>query len=157
MGECQEEVLNLEPVFGLKATVTVLSVATDGAYVEIDLVLEPGGHTDLHSHPEQEETYGVLDGTLDVFRGGRWHTVSAKESLTVPRGTTHAFRNVLGAILARAGVDVTLVARQAHVRRDPGARLLAGGVLGSIRIALDAQEHLDSKLDVTLLQPRHRI
>jgi len=56
-------------------------------------MLEPRGHTSIHFHPEQEETYEVLDGRLEVFRDGDWHAVPAGESLTVPRGANHAFRN----------------------------------------------------------------
>jgi len=93
MGESQERVLNLRPVFGLEATVTTPSAATDGAYVEMDIVLKPRGHTNIHYHPEQEETYEVLNGTLEVFRDGDWHKVPAGESLAVPRGAVHAFRN----------------------------------------------------------------
>jgi quercetin dioxygenase-like cupin family protein len=93
MSESQKEVLDLRSVFGLEATVTVPSAATNGAYVEIDVMLEPKGHTNLHYHPEQEETFKVLDGTLEVFRDGGWHQVPVGESMTVPRGATHAIRN----------------------------------------------------------------
>jgi quercetin dioxygenase-like cupin family protein len=93
MSESEKEALNLRSVFGLEATVTTPSAATDGAYVEMDVTLEPKGHTNIHYHPEQEETYEVLGGTLEVFRDGDWHKVPAGESLTVPRGAVHAFRN----------------------------------------------------------------
>jgi quercetin dioxygenase-like cupin family protein len=89
----EKKVLDLRSIFGLEATVTTPAVATDGAYFEIDAVLEPAGHTTNHYHREQEETFQVLDGTLEVFRNGDWHKVPAGESLTVPRGATHAFRN----------------------------------------------------------------
>jgi quercetin dioxygenase-like cupin family protein len=89
----EKKVLNLRSVFGLEATVTTPSTATDGAYVEMDIVLEPGGHTNLHYHPEQEETFQVLEGTLEVFRDGDWYKVPAGESVTVPRKATHWFRN----------------------------------------------------------------
>jgi hypothetical protein len=36
-----EKALDLRSVFGLEATVTTPSAATDGAYVELDVVLEP--------------------------------------------------------------------------------------------------------------------
>ncbi|MGH2663494.1 MAG: cupin domain-containing protein [Actinomycetota bacterium] len=91
MSGSEKKVLNLRSVFGLEATVTTPSAATDGAYVEMDIMLEPGGDTNIHYHPEQEETYDVLDGTLEVFR--EWHAVPAGESLTVPHGARHAFRN----------------------------------------------------------------
>jgi mannose-6-phosphate isomerase-like protein (cupin superfamily) len=82
----EKKVLNLRSVLGLEATVTTPSATTDGAYVELDVMLEPGGHTTIHYHPEQEETYQVLEGTLEVFRDGDWHKVPAGESLTVPVG-----------------------------------------------------------------------
>jgi quercetin dioxygenase-like cupin family protein len=89
----EKKVLDLRPIFGLQATITTPTVATDGAYFEIDDVLESGGHTTNHYHPAQEETFEVLDGTLELFRDGGWHKVPAGESSTVPRGATHAFRN----------------------------------------------------------------
>jgi quercetin dioxygenase-like cupin family protein len=92
-GESEKKLLNLRSLFGLEATVTTPAAATDGAYVELDVVLEPGGHTTNHYHPAQEETFQVLHGTLEVFRDGDWHKVPAGESSTVPRGATHAFRN----------------------------------------------------------------
>jgi quercetin dioxygenase-like cupin family protein len=91
--DSERKVLNLRSVFGLEATITTPAVATDGAYVELDVMLEPGGGTNAHIHPKQEETFEVLDGTLEVLRGGRWQAVSAGDSVTVPRGATHAFRN----------------------------------------------------------------
>ena len=45
----------------------------------------------IHYHPEQEETYRVLEGTLEVFCDDRWCMVSAGESPTVPRGAVHGF------------------------------------------------------------------
>jgi len=87
------EVLDLRSIFGLEATVTTPAVATDGAYVEMDMVLEPGGHTNDRYHPAQEKTFQVLAGTLEIFWDGDWHKVPAEESSTVPRGATHAARN----------------------------------------------------------------
>jgi mannose-6-phosphate isomerase-like protein (cupin superfamily) len=93
MNESRQKVLNLRSVFGLEATVTTPSEATNGAYVELDILLEPGGHTTLHTHPQQEETFAVLDGTLEVFRDGGWHPVPAGQTLAVPLGVVHAVRN----------------------------------------------------------------
>lgn len=89
----EKKVLKLGSVFGLEATVSTPSATTDGAYVEMDMVLEPSGHTDPHYHPGQEETFAVLDGTLEVLRDGDWHQVPAGESVSVPRGGVHAIRN----------------------------------------------------------------
>ena len=93
MSEPQEKVLDLRSVFGLQATVTTPSEATSGAYVEMDVMAQPGSVTLIHYHPEQEETYQVLEGTLEVFRDDRCHSVPAGESLMVPQRTVHGFRN----------------------------------------------------------------
>jgi hypothetical protein len=41
-GESEKKLLNLRSLFGLEATVTTPAAATDGAYVELDVVLGPG-------------------------------------------------------------------------------------------------------------------
>ena len=73
----QGKVLDLRAVFGLQATVTTPSEATGGAYVGMDVTAQPGSATKIHYHPEQEETYRVLEGTLEVFRDDRWRAVPA--------------------------------------------------------------------------------
>ena len=93
MREPQGKVLDLRSIFGLQATVTVPSETTGGAYVEMDVMAQPGSETLIHYHPEQEETYRVLEGALEVFLDGRWRAVRSGESLTVPRGAVHGFRN----------------------------------------------------------------
>jgi mannose-6-phosphate isomerase-like protein (cupin superfamily) len=93
MSESQEKVLDLRSVFGLEARVTTPASATGGEYVEMDVTAEPGSETLIHYHPEQEEIYRVLEGTLEVYRDGRWGAVPAGESLTITRGTVHGFRN----------------------------------------------------------------
>lgn len=93
MNQSHGQVLDLHAIFGLKAVVTVPSATTDGAYVEMDVTAAPGSKTLIHRHPKQEETYHVLEGTLEVFRDGQWHPVPTGEAFTVPQGTVHGFRN----------------------------------------------------------------
>jgi mannose-6-phosphate isomerase-like protein (cupin superfamily) len=91
--EAQERILDLRSIFGLTARVTDSAAETDGAYVKMDCTAEPGSSTNLHIHPEQEETYEVLEGALEVFLDGRWHPVPSGESFSVSAGAFHAFRN----------------------------------------------------------------
>lgn len=90
-------VLDLRSVFGVEARVTTPAASTGGAYVEMDCTVAPGSATMIHYHPEQEETYRVLDGTVEVFLDGGWRALAPGESLTVPRGVVHGFRNASGA------------------------------------------------------------
>lgn len=89
----QEKVLDLRSIFGVQARVTTPASATDGEYVEMDCVAEPGSGTTVHYHPEQEETFEVITGTLEVLREGQWSAVHVGQTHHVPRGTVHAWRN----------------------------------------------------------------
>lgn len=90
-------VLDLRSVFGIEARVTTPAASTSGAYVEMDCTVAPGSATMIHYHPDQEESYRVLEGTLEVFLEGRWRAVQPGESLTVPPGAVHGFRNASAA------------------------------------------------------------
>lgn len=93
MSDSRGKILDLRSVFGLTATITTPAEVTDGAYVVMDVIAEPGSRTTIHMHPEQDETYEVLEGTLDVLHDGRWNQVSTGETFTVPTGDLHGFRN----------------------------------------------------------------
>lgn len=62
-----------------------------------------------------------------------------------------AIGSVLGGLLARAGEDVTLIARQAHVEAIKRNGLLIDGVLGEFTVNVDAAEKLDFRPDIVLL------
>jgi mannose-6-phosphate isomerase-like protein (cupin superfamily) len=47
----------------------------------------------VHVHPSAEESYEVIEGALDVFLDGKWNTLRAGESATVPAGVPHTLRN----------------------------------------------------------------
>ena len=46
-----------------------------------------------HMHPNSEESFEVLEGSLDVFKDGAWTTLRPGETATVPAGAPHTFRN----------------------------------------------------------------
>lgn len=55
--------------------------------------LEPTGPTPpLHVHPNAEESYDVLEGSIEVSIDGEWQKVSAGESAVVPAGLHHTLR-----------------------------------------------------------------
>jgi quercetin dioxygenase-like cupin family protein len=156
MGGSQGKVLDLRSVFGLQATVTTPSEATSGAYVEMDVTAQPGSETLIHYHPEQEETYQVLEGTLEVFRDDRWRAVPAEESLTVPRGAVHGFRNTSEMPVRFLNVHRPALAFQKHLETlDRLSR--AGKIRGTkdprslIYMSMSAVEH---RPDVTVKPPQ---
>jgi len=72
-----DDVVDLRSVFGVEARVTMPSAATGGAYVEMECTVEPGSGSMIHYHPDQEKTYRVLEGTLEVFRERTWRPALA--------------------------------------------------------------------------------
>jgi len=62
-----------------------------------------------------------------------------------------AVGSLLGGLLARAGEDVTLIARQAHAEAIRAAGLRITGVLGDFAVRVNAAEALDFRPDLVLL------
>jgi mannose-6-phosphate isomerase-like protein (cupin superfamily) len=88
-----DRILNLRAVFGVSAQVTNPSAATSGASVEMECTADPGSGTMVHYHPDQEETFHVLEGTMEVLRDGAWISLQAGHMHVVPKGDVHAWRN----------------------------------------------------------------
>jgi quercetin dioxygenase-like cupin family protein len=67
---------------------------TDGRLLAFDLVLAPDGQVPGgHVHPEQEERFEVLAGTVRFRKGLRSVLATAGDELVVPPGTYHRFAN----------------------------------------------------------------
>jgi len=62
-----------------------------------------------------------------------------------------AVGSVIGALLARARKDVTLIARQEHIRAIENKGLLLDGALGEFTVNLKAAAELDFRPDLALL------
>lgn len=62
-----------------------------------------------------------------------------------------AIGSLIGGLLARAGEDVTLIARQGHVEAIQAKGLLIEGVLGRLTIPVKASQALDFRPDLALL------
>lgn len=120
------------PISGERITITKRPRATGDA-LAWELMLAPGGHVPgSHSHPEQEERFTMLDGTM-TFRVG-WRRTLARpgDVIVVPPGTVHHFANP-GPVPARVAVESTpalrteamLEAAAALGRARPGPLALA--------------------------------
>jgi mannose-6-phosphate isomerase-like protein (cupin superfamily) len=53
-----------------------------------------------HVHPHNVEVFEVLEGEVELLFGSEWRTVRAGESVTVPAGARHTFRNHSGRFAA---------------------------------------------------------
>jgi quercetin dioxygenase-like cupin family protein len=65
----------------------------EGEVLEVDTWVEPGGGVTPHVHPGMEERFTVLSGRASFLSGREWSEASAGETVVVPAGARHAYRN----------------------------------------------------------------
>lgn len=64
-----------------------------GELLEINSWVEPGGGVTPHVHPRMDEVFTVVEGRASFLAGRTWTEAAAGESVVVPAGTRHAYRN----------------------------------------------------------------
>jgi quercetin dioxygenase-like cupin family protein len=83
------------PVSGERIVIRTTAAETGGELLEWDLFLAAGGRVpSSHSHPEQEETFSVIEGRMRFRLGLRSITAGPGDTVTVPPRTVHHFANV---------------------------------------------------------------
>jgi quercetin dioxygenase-like cupin family protein len=94
------------PVSGEQITFLQTAADTAGELLEFELSLSPDGHVPgAHVHPEQEERFHVLEGTMKFRMGMRRIVAEAGDTVVVPAGRVHRFANG-GDTTARCRVEV---------------------------------------------------
>lgn len=71
----------------------VNSEDTGGAFSIVESNLCGREVTNLHRHPDMDEAFYVVEGTLTVYADGKTHSLGAGSYFFVPRGTPHAQGN----------------------------------------------------------------
>lgn len=86
--------LDFHPAFGERWEITKSTEDTSGELFESTLWLDPHmPGPPPHVHPTTEESFEVLEGSLDVFKDGEWTTLRPGEKATVPPNVRHTFRH----------------------------------------------------------------
>jgi quercetin dioxygenase-like cupin family protein len=94
------------PVSGEQIEFLRTSADSGGELLEFELGLSPDGRVPgAHVHPEQEERFHVLEGTMRFRLGLRTIIAEAGDTVVVPAGRVHKFANG-GDGPARASVQV---------------------------------------------------
>jgi mannose-6-phosphate isomerase-like protein (cupin superfamily) len=97
--------LIVNPLSGEQIVILRSAAETGGQVLDWELRLAPGGRVpSSHAHPEQQETFTVLEGTMR-FRVG-WRRIIARQGqrVVVPPGTVHHFANA-SRVSARVAVE----------------------------------------------------
>ena len=70
------------------------TIDEDGSEVlHVETWVDPGGGVTPHVHPAMEERFEVLEGRPSFLAGREWKTASPGETVVVPAGMRHAYRN----------------------------------------------------------------
>ena len=85
-----------DPVLRQRLEFTRTTDPDGGEVLHVEIWLDPGGGVTPHIHPAMEERFEVLSGTPSFLAGREWRTAAAGETVVVPAGTRHAYRNRSG-------------------------------------------------------------
>lgn len=130
----------------LKAT----SEQTDGAFILFEEHSQRGKATPMHVHPDDDETFYVLEGDLLVHIDGTEHVAGPGGFISIPRGVPHAF--MVTSETARALLLLTPGSPEAEAfYRDGGEpaaerKLPPAGPPDIERIQVSAERHGSVKL-----------
>jgi quercetin dioxygenase-like cupin family protein len=91
---------------GEKLTILLSGQDTGGSFAMFVDEVPPGGGPPLHIHHNEDETFYILEGALDMQVNQDRFTASAGTSVFLPRGLPHTFGNS-GTQFARALTLVT--------------------------------------------------
>jgi mannose-6-phosphate isomerase-like protein (cupin superfamily) len=85
---------SIQAVLGGSIAVRLRAEQTDGRLGLVEQVV-PGGYPGpaMHVHPDFDETFYVIEGTLAFRVGHHAYEASAGTAAFVPRGTPHTFAN----------------------------------------------------------------
>jgi mannose-6-phosphate isomerase-like protein (cupin superfamily) len=101
-----------------------------------------------HVHPHNVEVFGVLEGEVELLFGSEWRTVRAGESVTVPAGARHTFRNHSGRFAAFRNVHDPHHEFEAYLRKlttlqNELHQTSPTGPVAAARFAMVVGEHPD--------------
>ena len=66
----------------------------DGSEIlRVEFWTDPGGGVTPHVHPNAEERFTVMEGRPSFLSGRKWSDAGPGETVVVPAGTRHAYRN----------------------------------------------------------------
>jgi quercetin dioxygenase-like cupin family protein len=135
-------------VTGEELTFLQTAASTNGEYVEIVAVVQPGGFVAAaHVHPNQSETFTAIEGTLDLRVGRTRVRLERGESAVVEAGTAHKFWNagdepvMFHCVVSPALQFESLIESMFALARD--GKTNRKGMPNPVRMAAIARAHRD--------------
>ena len=137
------------PVTGERLVFHKTSRETGGELVVVECFVQPDGAVAAaHVHPQQEERFQVLRGTVGFRAGREKRVLGPGERLTVPAGTPHKFWNA-GDGVAHFVCEVRPALQFEQLIETMFALAADGktnrkGMPNPLRLAVIAREHFDT-------------
>src|SRR3954468_14609245 len=82
-----------DPVLRQRLTFTRTTEGDGSEVLHVETWVDPGGGVTPHIHPAMNESFEVLAGHPSFLSGKKWITTEPGETVEVPAGTRHAYRN----------------------------------------------------------------
>jgi mannose-6-phosphate isomerase-like protein (cupin superfamily) len=149
--------LTEDPVLRMRSRFWRTTEST-GELLHVETWVDPGGGVTPHIHRAMEERFEVLGGRPEFLAGRSWRDARPGDTVVVPPGTRHAFRN-RGAEVAHFVCHATPPSTLQEFLEDAAALSRAGGISrralprsldGLLQAAVMAHHYRDM---VTLLAP----
>jgi quercetin dioxygenase-like cupin family protein len=67
---------------------------TNGAFFQFEAIVPPGGGPPPHIHRAEDETFYLIEGSLELHLGEKVVMAKAGDFVSFPKGTAHSFKNV---------------------------------------------------------------
>ena len=80
-------------VLGSPYRFLMTSADTGGAFALLEVTAPPQSAVPLHVHTREDETFFILDGTIEAECGGCELTLHRNETARLPRNVPHSYRN----------------------------------------------------------------
>lgn len=80
-------------ILGIDIHVLLRSADTGGEFSTYTCTMPQHDGPPPHTHVDFDEAFTVLEGALDVLVDGEWRTLNVGDSVFIPRGAVHTFRN----------------------------------------------------------------
>jgi quercetin dioxygenase-like cupin family protein len=83
---------------GRQVTFLITNEATGGHSCTMEMVYEPGGEINLHTHRDNDEQIYILDGAATIWIDRQRIRPSVGDLVFIPRGVVHAIERDAGAV-----------------------------------------------------------
>ena|SRR5438034_5159695 len=138
---------------GERVVFVALAADTSGALFAYDAYMAPGGSAPgAHIHPQQEERFEIVDGSLRFRIGKDVRVATAGEVVTIPAGTAHFPVNA-GDAEARFRVEFRPALNMETFFENAFAMLSARGPRRTVPMILEFSELLSHYHDEVALSP----